>query len=186
MKTTLKAWSIYFGFVTLAVFVHELGHCVAGWVMGYRLVPTFAKEYPLESIPPYANPYISLGGILGNILFAAVSVYVYFKSSFKHKTSLLAAAVSSPGIYTLLFPFKGRGHDGTEFQEAQAAAGFSYAGHAADYLFLFMFVAGLSILFFTLKPGAKLTGRFLLGLVLTFFFIVALQVINNRIFDPLF
>lgn len=183
-KEVIKTWALYFVFVLLAIFVHELGHSVAAWVMGYKSIPTFAKAYPLETIPPHAEQYISLGAITGNIIFAAAAVYLFFKSAYKYKAVVLAAAIASPGVYSILFLFKGRGHDGTEFQEAQAAMGFSYYGHSAD--FLFMFIAGLVILCYKLKITFKIVVRFLTGVVLTFIFIVALQIINNRVFDPLF
>lgn len=185
-KEVIKTWALYFVFVLLAIFVHELGHSVAAWVMGYKSIPTFAKAYPLETIPPHAEQYISLGAIAGNIIFAAAAVYLFFKSAYKYKAVVLAAAIASPGVYSILFLFKGRGHDGTEFQEAQAAMGFSYSGHSADFLFLFMFIAGLVMLSYKLKITFKIAGLFLVGVILTFIFIVALQIINNRVFDPLF
>jgi hypothetical protein len=98
----------------------------------------------------------------------------------------LAGAIANPGVYSILFVLKGRGHDGTEFQEAQAAMGFSYSGHSVDYLFLFLFIAGLMILWYKLKLTCKIAGRFLIGVILTFSFLVALQITNNRIFDPVF
>ncbi len=186
MKETIKTWATYFGFVLLSVYTHELGHSIVSWMMGYKSVPTFAKEYALETIPPQAQQYVSLGGILGNVLFVVIAAAFYFKSVFKYKTALFAAAIASPGVYTILFLLKGRGHDSTEFQEAQAALGLNYPGHSADFLFLFVFLAGLVILCVTVKLNSKIVARFLLGSLLTILFMVALQTVNNRIFDRFF
>ena len=185
-KEPLKPWLVYFGFIVLAVFVHELGHSVAAWVMGYKSVPTFAKEYPLQTVPPHAQQYVSLGAILGNVLFAVVAAGLYFKTAFKYKTVLLASALASPCVYTILFLLKGRGHDATEFQEAQAAMGFSYSGHSVDYLFVFMLIAGLFILGSNIKITYKVLLRFFTGVILTFTFMVLLQNLNNLLFDRMF
>jgi hypothetical protein len=85
----------------------------------------------------------------------------------------------------LRFILKGRGHDTTEFQEAQSALGLSYSGHSLDWIFLILFVFGVVVWIIISKPHYKIIGRLSVGIVLTFIFIVGLQVINNAIFDPI-
>lgn len=85
------------------------------------------------------------------------------------------------------FPLGGRGHDGTEFQEAQAALGFNYGGHALDWIFLLLFVVAAGIWFGRVQPRLtfRLVGRLVLGSVLALAVLVALQTVNNAVFDPL-
>jgi len=49
-------------------------------------------------------------------------------------------AITAPGLYALRFILAGRRDDATEFQVALAALGLSYSGHAADWLFVTLFV----------------------------------------------
>lgn len=85
-----------------------------------------------------------------------------------------------------MFLLRGRGHNDTEFQEAQAAFGMDYSGHSVDWIFLSIFIAGALAWIIKSKPGYKSIGRVLLGSVLTFFFIAVLQSVNNALFDPIF
>ena len=179
IKKELKIWVVYFGIVLLSVFIHELGHSIMSWIHGYMSVPTPAKEYALEIIPAHIQTYISLGGILGNLLFALGVFFLYLNSNFKYNSAILAGAIASPGIYTVRFILQGRGHDETEFQEAQSALGLSYSGHFLDWLFLVLFLAGILIWYFRSKPNYGILLRLALGFMLTFIFLIGLQKLNN-------
>lgn len=91
-----------------------------------------------------------------------------------------------PGMYSFRFFIAGRGHDATEFQEAQAALGFSYSGHSIDWILLGLFLAGSLIWLIKEKPRFRMAGRLVIGFILTLIFVVAFQSINNAIFDPIF
>ncbi len=186
IKNELKTWSVYFGIVLLSIFIHELGHSITAWLNGYKSVPTLAKEYVLETIPPHLQTYVSLGGILGSVFFALGTLFFFLTGKSKFNSAIIAGALASPGIYTLRFVLNGRGHDATEFQEAQSALGLNYSGHSLDWLFLVLFITGIIIWYFKSKPNYKILGRLIIGSILTFIFLVELQNLNNAIFDPIF
>ncbi len=98
---------------------------------------------------------------------------------------LLFIASIAASFFVLL---AGRGHDGTEFQEAQAALGLSYSGHSADWLFLSLFVLAAALWFLRTRsrPTPRLVGRLVVGAVTALAVSVFLQSVNNAIFDPLF
>ena len=100
-------------------------------------------------------------------------------------SAILAGAIASPAMYVIRFILKGRGHDDTEFQEAQAALGLSYSGHFLDWFFIGLTGTITAIWFAKCKPGYTIAGRILAGTILTFIFLVVLQKVNNAIFDPL-
>jgi len=185
-KNEFKVWGIYFATIFFSVFVHEIGHCVPAWLHGYTAIPTPAKNYVLNAIPPTLNQYISLGGIVGSSGFFFAILFLYLKTNFKSNAAVLAGAIVSPGMYLLRFLLNGRGHDGTEFQEAQSALGLSYSGHALDYFFSLLFLSGIVAWIIKARPGYKIISRLLVGIVLTIIFYLGLQVINNVIFDPIF
>jgi len=185
-KREFNAWSIYFITIFLSVFAHELGHCIPAWINGFKAIPTPAKEYIIGDIPDYLQEYISLGGIFGTVLFSLVVMALYLSKTHKYSSTLLAGSIAVPGIYTLRFFLAGRGHDATEFQEAQSALGLSYSGHSLDWFFLILFVFGITTWIIKTNPGLKIIGRLLLGSILTFIFLIGLQSINNAIFDPIF
>lgn len=186
IKTESKIWAIYFATLLFANFFHELGHCIPAWTHGFSAIPTPAKEYSLSSIPLALTKYVSLGGIINSTIFSLVITVYFLKSSFKYNSALLAGALAMPSIYTLRFIVSGRGHDGTEFQEAQSALGFSYSGHLVDWFFLSLLILGIAAWLIKSKPSIKILGRLLIGAVLSIAFIVLLQKLNNSIFDPLF
>lgn len=185
LKTEVKIWGVYFVTILVSIFLHELGHCLAAWVHGFSAIPTPAKAYLTAPVPANVTNYFSLGGIIASILFPLIVFPVFLFSSYKFRSALLAGAIAMPGIYSLRFILQGRGHDDTEFQEAQAAMGFAYSGHFVDVVFLVLFVLGLVLWIFSAKPTYKIAGRILVGAILAVFFIVAVQKINNAIFDPL-
>jgi hypothetical protein len=185
-KLELKTWITYFVTIILSVYVHELGHSICAWVHGYRAVPTPAKNYVIDSIPVSLQQYISLGGIVGSIVFVIIIFFLYVYKTFKFNSAILAASIVAPGMYTLRFILKGRGHDETEFQEAQSALGLNYSGHSLDWLFLVLFLSGIVLWIIKSKPNYKISGRLFFGFILTFIFFIALQDLNNAIFDPMF
>jgi Na+/phosphate symporter len=81
---------------------------------------------------------------------------------------------------------KGRGHDATEFQEAQSALGLTYSGHFLDWFFLILFILGAIIWIIKARPSYQILGRLILGVILTAIFLIELQTLNNAIFDPIF
>jgi|APLak6261698228_1056238.scaffolds.fasta_scaffold00330_8 formate hydrogenlyase subunit 4 len=185
-RTGIKNWLYYFTTVFAGVYLHEIGHCAVAWVNGKRAVPTPAKEYLLDAVSSNTQLYISLGGVLGTVMFSLIIFFLFTKSPLTFPQPVFAASMALPGLYSFLFFLKGRGHDATEFQEAQAAMGLSYSGHAIDYIFLGLFLTGVVLWVRLSKPSIKMLPQLLLAFVITIVFIAGLQTINNRIFDPLF
>jgi len=185
-KIEFKIWIIYFSTILVSVYIHEIGHSIPAWLHGYWAVPTPAKEYMSNDIPLNFKQYISLGGVMVSILISLIVAFLYLSKRYRINSAILAAAIALPGMYTLRFLLIGRGHDATEFQEAQSALGLSYSGHSLDWVFLILFVFGTVVWIIKSKPHFKIIGRLLGGFVLTYVFIVGLQVINNAIFDPIF
>jgi hypothetical protein len=185
-RAELKIWLIYFMTILFSTYIHEIGHCIPAWINGYRAIPTPAKEYISITIPFGLKQYISLGGIIGTVMVAIIILILYSVNPYNFNSALLAGAIATPGFYTLRFILAGRGHDATEFQEAQSALGLNYSGHSLDWIFLLIFSIGVIIWVIKLKPSYKVIGRIFIGFVLTLIFIVGLQSINNAIFDPIF
>ncbi len=186
IKVELKIWSIYLTTILISVYIHEIGHCIPAWIHGFQAIPTPAKEYISDAIPMDLKQYVSLGGIIGSILFSLIVILLYIIKPFRYNSAILAGAIVTPGIYTLRFILVGRGHDATEFQEAQSAIGLGYSGHSLDWIFLILFLLGIIVWIFKSKPHYKIIGRLSVGFVLTVVFAIALQEINNAIFDPIF
>jgi hypothetical protein len=186
IKHELKTWTIYFVTIISSVFVHELGHSICAWIYGYRAVPTPAKEYTLDTIPGNLQQYVSLGGIVGSSLFVFIIFFLYVNKPYKFSSAMLAGAIAVPGMYTIRFILQGRGHDQTEFQEAQSALGLNFSGHSLDWFFLVLFLSGAILWSIKSKAKFKILGRLLIGSILTFIFFIALQDLNNAIFDPIF
>lgn len=185
-RAELKVWIIYFMVILFSTYIHEIGHCIPAWINGYRAIPTPAKEYMSTTIPFGLKQNISLGGILGTIMVAIIILIIYLAKSYNFNSALLAGAIAAPGFYTLRFILAGRGHDATEFQEAQSALGLNYPGHSLDWFFLLIFSIGVIVWVIKSKPGYKAIGRITIGVILTLIFIIGLQSINNAIFDPIF
>ena len=185
-RVELKTWAVFFATIILSFFVHELGHCAVAWFHGLKAIPTPAKEYLLGgNIPAGVNEGISLGGPAGTALFSIMAIIFFTRTKYKFKSAFLAGALVTPGLYCVAFLLKGRGHDATEFQEAQSALGFEYAGHALDWFFLVLFLTGVFIWLLSAKPTYKIIPRLLVGFIVALFFSIELQKINNAIFDPL-
>jgi hypothetical protein len=185
-RNETKTWSIYLVTIVISLYLHEIGHCLPAWFNGFKAIPTPVKEYFTGTIPAGLNRVISLGGIIGTVLFTTVFIGAYLFKSFNYASVLLAGAIVVPGIYSIRFILMGRGHDATEFQEAQSALGFSYSGHFLDWLFLILFLAGIGAWILKSKFEVKTLPRILIGLVVTLVFVIGLQYFNNLLFDPLF
>jgi hypothetical protein len=181
-------WFRFAAAIVAAVFIHELGHCTVAWLHGYPAIPTPAKEYILKPLPEGVQNQMALGGIIGSVIaLVAASLWFHLRPG-AISSSVLAGAMSPPGFYTLRFILAGRGHDATEFQEAQAALGLSYAGHGADWLFVSLFAMATVFWFCRTRarPTPKFAVRLVVGAIAALVILVLLQSINNRLFDPLF
>jgi hypothetical protein len=155
-------------------------------VYGIRAVPTPAKEYPIDPIPEQLKYLVSAGGVAATFIASATGIILFIVNQTKSSSTFLAGVMASPFAYSILFIFKRRGHSDTEFQETQAAMGFSYAGHFLDCAFLLLCLVALLLWIIIAKPNYKSLPKIILGGLLTFIFIVSLQVVNNAIFDPIF
>ena len=180
-------WLFFAVAIVGSFFVHEIGHCAVAWLHGYPAVPTPAKEYILRPIPDAVQYQVALGGIAGSVTALLAAALALHLRPTVNTSALLAGAMTAPGFYTLRFALAGRGHDATEFQEAQAALGFSYSGHAADWLFVGLFVLATVFWFLRMRvrPTPRLVGRLLVGALAALLVLVVLQSVNNAVFDPL-
>ncbi len=186
LTNEIKIWSVYFATVVLISYAHEIGHCIPAWAHGYWAIPTPAKEYMAATVPLELKRYISLGGVLTSVMATLLVLVLYTTRAYRYSSAVLAGAIMIPGIYTLRFMLIGRGHDADEFQEAQSALGFTYSGHSLDWIFLILFVVGVTIWVVQSKPSYSIARRLLLGLILSVMFMVGFQKGNNAIFDPVF
>ncbi|HMD87409.1 MAG TPA: hypothetical protein VKO18_22195 [Terriglobia bacterium] len=185
MKTYVRYALVFIGATLAGVYLHEIGHAVAGWIQGIAVVPTPAKEYILRSQVSWNQEiWISLGGPVGTTLaVVGAALYSWRRRRPEAEAALLGALVP-PGVYTIRFLVAGRGHDGVEWQAAQTALGLAPAGHATDVFFLCLWLAGIilwgSRWLFPLRYSLlRFAGLAIAGVIL----LVALQVGNNRLFD---
>ena len=180
-------WLVFIAAIAVSLFVHELGHCSVAWLHGYSAVPTLAKEYILKPVPPALQLQIALGGILGSAsALIGGGLWLGLRPS-RVNSAVLAGALTLPAFYTLRFFLAGRGHDATEFQEAQAALSLSYNGHALDWIFLTLLL--LTSAYWLWRERGRWSLRLILrvaiGAVIGLLFLVLLQWFNNLVFDPL-
>jgi hypothetical protein len=185
-KANFQHWGVYLLALTAASFLHEIGHCLPAWLNGYGAIPTPAKECALSILPDGLVNYVSLGGVSASALLPIVALAVWMRSQSPYAPLALAATLAMPSLYALRFLLTGRGHDATEFQEAQAALGVAYSGHFMDWLFVAITVAGATAWIIKTKPRAPDWLRLLAGAIATVAFLVVLQKVNNLVFDPLF
>ena len=188
MKSTIRYFFFFAGAAVAGVYLHEIGHAVAGWVQGIAIIPTPAKEYVLRSQVEWNQEIrIALGGVVGTILAVAGAILWFVRDRRPEVEAVLAGALLPPGIYTLRFLLQGRGHDGLEWQAAQTALGLSPTGHVIDLFFLIIFIAGIVVLFFHQHAPLRRTLLKFIGLALGGIIImVVLQVGNNALFDRFF
>lgn len=186
-RPSRACWLVFAAAIVASVFIHELGHCTMVWLHGYPAIPTLAKEYILKPLPEGIQNQMALGGVMGSVIaLVAASVWVHLRPG-AISSSILAGSMTAPGFYTLRFILAGRGHDGAEFQEAQAALGLSYAGNGVDWLFLGLFVAVTAFWFWRARarPTPRLVIRLVVGAIAALVMLGLLQSFNNRLFDPL-
>lgn len=171
------------------MYFHEIGHAIFAWLMGVPVMPTPAKEYILQSqVDWHQRTWISLGGVLASVVAVTGCLLWYVLKRGRTAAAILAGCLLIPGFYTLRFLLAGRGHDATEWQEAQAALGASPSGHSIDLVFLVLFFAGCgSLVWFRdislrWRSLLKSAGLALLGLAI----IIIVQAGNNAIFDKHF
>ena len=183
-----RLWLVFASAIVASIFLHEIGHCVVAWILGYPAVPTPAKEYVLRPLSDAAQNRVALGGMIGTVA-VLVGVFLWMaRHPTPTRSALLAGAMTLPGFYCLRFFLTGRGHDATEFQEAQAAMGFSYSGHALDWVFLGLFAGAAALWFWQVRPSLtwRLARRLIAGAVAALVVLIVLQSVNNAVFDPLF
>lgn len=94
-RIELKTWVSYFIVLLLAIYLHEIGHCVPAWVNGYKVIPTPAKEYAIDVVPDELQQYISLGGIVASVLFSLTILFLYLLKNSKISSVILAAAFAN-------------------------------------------------------------------------------------------
>lgn len=189
MKSQLKFTLVFLVACIGSMFFHEIGHAIFGWFQGIPVIPTPAKEYILQSqVDWHQKTWISLGGVLASVLVVSGSLLWYVLKRSLTGAAILAGCLIIPGVYTLRFLLVGRGHDGTEWQEAQTALGASTSGHSLDLLFLVLFIAGCASLALCgdlslrWRSLLKSAGVAFLGLAI----VIIIQVGNNAIFDKHF
>ncbi len=188
MKGILRYALVFTGAAVAGVILHEFGHAVAGWVQGIAVVPSPAKEYVLRP-QVYWNQetWIALGGVVGTALAAAGAIAYLLKVRSLAAEAVLFGVLIPPWAYTVRFLLMGRGHDGTEWQAAQAALGLAPAGHAVDVFVLCLSLAGIIVWAVRLRSPARhkllrLAAAAMGGTIL----LVALQAANNTLFDRFF
>ena len=184
----LRLWLVFAGSALGSAYVHELGHCIPAWVHGCPAVPTPAKEYILASVTEPVQRAVALGGILGTVVSFLGACWLYVRSQSAGASATLAGTLMIPLFYVVRFFVEGRGHDATEFQEAQAALGLSYSGHALDWFFLTALIAMALVWLWTsrTRPGLPLLWKCLQGAALGLVLLAGLQATSNMIFDPIF
>jgi hypothetical protein len=124
MKLSIRYMLLFSATVIAGVYLHEIGHAVAGWLNGVAIVPTPAKEYILQSELGWSKEiWIALGGVVGTTVAALAAALYFWRQPCSDREAVVAGAFLPLGLYTLRFLLVGRGHDATEWQAAQAALG---------------------------------------------------------------
>ncbi len=188
MKPNIKYLMTFTLATILGVYLHELGHAVAGWIQGIAVIPTPAKEYILRSEVSWNQEiWIALGGIVGTTVAVLAGIGAFVRRTRPITEAALAGILIPPGFYTLRFLIAGRGHDGLEWQEAQAALRLAPVGHAVDIFFVCLLCVGIIVWGIRMRPPLrqwllKLPGLAIAGIVL----VIALQVANNLVFNRFF
>ena len=187
MKLSLRYMLLFSGSIIAGVYLHEIGHAVAGWVNGVVVVPTPAKEYILQSQLDWSKEiWIALGGVIGTTVAALVAALYLWRQPCPDREVILAGAFLPVGVYTLRFLLVGRGHDATEWQAAQAALNLPPAGHAIDIFFLIFLIAGLVVWAIRLHPRLSSVLRLVIMAIIGIILLVVLQAGKNAVFDRVF
>ena len=184
MKLSLRYILLFSATVIAAVYLHEIGHAVVGWVNGVAIIPTPAKEYILRSQLDWSKEiWIALGGVIGTTVAALAAALYFWRKPCSDREAILAGAFLPLALYTLRFLLVGRGHDGTEWQAAQAALGLPPAGRAIDFFFLSLLIAGLGVWAIRLHPRLSSVLRLVTMAIIGITLLVVLQAGNNAVFD---
>lgn len=187
VKLSIRYVSLFVGALIAGVYLHEIGHAIAGWALGVAVVPTPAKEYVLQSQLAWNKEiWISLGGPVGTAAAASAAILYLWRKPGSDSEAVWAGAFLPLLVYSVRFLLAGRGHDSTEWQGAQTALGLRPAGHAIDIFFLCLLIGGCTVWFFRLHPPLRsllrLTALGIVGIA----FLIALQAGNNAVFDRAF
>jgi hypothetical protein len=187
MKLSLRYMLLFSGSVIAGVYLHEIGHAVAGWVNGVAVVPTPAKEYILQSQLDWSKEiWIALGGVIGTTVAALAAAFYLWRQPCPDREAILAGAFLPVGVYTLRFVLVGRGHDATEWQAAQTALNLPIAGHAIDLFFLCLLIAGLAVWVIRLHPRLSSVLRLVSMTIMGIILLISLQAGNNAVLDRVF
>jgi len=175
--------------VFAAAVAHEMGHAIVAWILGIPAVPTPLKDYLLrDQISWDVYRWIALGGVAASGLTAIGALGWYLRANSRARDRILAGALVMPFAFSVRYALAGRGHDGLEWQAAQAALGASPAGHFLDYFFFAACLVGL--LLWIARRRAAIGGRAVATMialeVLGLALLVLLQVGNNAAFDRFF
>jgi hypothetical protein len=186
MKQSIRFVLIFLIACVGSLYLHELGHAVFGWIQGIPIFPSPAKEYVLvPSVTWRQEALIAVGGVGTTVAIVLVAIVWTLLSRARTSSAVLAGVLVEPGFYTLRAALAGRGHDGTEWQEAQYALGLNPTGHAIDLLLAVLFFLGCAVLAYRdeISLRWRAMGRTcalaLLGLVT----LIAIQIGDNAIFD---
>jgi hypothetical protein len=187
MKLSIGYLLLFSATVIAGVYLHEIGHAVAGLLEGIPVLPTPAKEYILQSELGWSKEiWIALGGVIGTTVAALAAALYFWRQACSDREAILAGAFLPLGLYTLRFLLVGRGHDATEWQAAQAALGLPPAGHAIGLFFLFLLIAGFVIWRIRRRPRLSSLLRLVILAMVGIILLVALQAGNNAVFGRVF
>ena len=170
----------------MACWIHELGHAFGAWFQGLASIPTPLKAYVLSHDVRWEQEiWILSGGVYGRFIISVCALVWYALKGHGRGEAILAGVLAGPTAYSIRFLLVGRGHDGVEWQAAQTAVGVRPTGHLLDYAFLLVVIAGFVVWIVRRWTTLRLRSFFNLAALMLFGFValVALQDINNRLFD---
>jgi hypothetical protein len=100
MKLSLRYMLLFSASLIAGVYLHEIGHAVAGWVNGVVVVPTPAKEYILQSQLDWSKEvWIALGGVIGTTVAALAAAFYLWPQPSSDREAVLAGAFLPVGVY---------------------------------------------------------------------------------------
>jgi len=99
MKAHVRYALVFIGATLAGVYLHEIGHAVAGWIQGIAVVPTPAKEYILRSQVSWNQEiWISLGGPVGTTLAVVAAGLYFWRERRREAEDVLLGALIPPGL----------------------------------------------------------------------------------------
>ena len=124
---------------------------------------------------------------MGTTLAVLGATLCFLRERRPEAEAVQAGALLPPGFYTVRFLLAGRGHDGSEWQAAQAALGLAPAGHVIDVFLLCLLVEGIIVWGLRLRSAPRHSLlRFVALAIGGIVLLLALQVGNNALFDRFF